>query len=66
MIKLTCSISMTSNNVFVNVFFLYKNFQLNIIKVMKKRFQKRLVKGIKVFLKLKQKKSIKKVINDTK
>ena len=47
-------------------FFLYKNFQLNIIKVMKKRFQKRLVKGIKVFLKLKQKKSIKKVINDTK
>ena len=41
---------------FINVFAMYKKFQLNVIKKPKKVFEKRLDKGIKIFLKKKAKK----------
>ena len=50
MIKLTCSIFMSSNNFFL------KFTQLNFIKITKKDFKKKLVKDIKDFLKNNEKK----------
>ena len=58
-IELTCSIFMSSNNILQ--FFLHiekglKIHQLNIIKIIKKRLQEKLVKDINVFLRKKKKK----------
>ena len=41
----------------MNSFSLYRKYQLNIIKKTKKSFEKRHVKGIKIFLKKKKEKS---------
>ena len=69
MIKFTCSIFISSNN-FFKCFFTYINFfkdsSAKYYQNKTERLQKKLAKRIKVFLKLKQKKSIIMVINDTK
>ena len=69
MIKLTCSIFVSSNN-FFKCFFTYINFfKDSLAKYYQnntERLQKKLAKHINVFLKLKQKKSIIMIINDTK
>ena len=60
MIKFTCSLFMTSNNVFCkNISHINKHLkihQLNFIKIITKDLKKKLVKDIKAFLKRKRKK----------
>ena len=45
---------------------MFKDYQLNSIKIIKKKYKIKLVKDIKVFLKKKKKKSNNMFLNDTK
>ena len=45
---------------------MFKDYQLNSVKIIKKKYKIKLVKDIKVFLKKKKKKSNNMFLNDTK